>query len=401
MKGKNLAVLLVLMLLLGWLAASSISSFQELVPSSTGTGGGTSGSGGASSGRGSTVGTGGNGGGSGGSGGSGGLDFGFPFNLNFTGGFHLPRLNLSLPKFNIPFPKLNFSGFKFPFKFGSFNFSNLSLGKNGTGQSSSSGGGSSGTNNNPTQPTHVTPLHIDPTILIALLVAISALISIIIVRQVVTQRRDKKPEENDSVDLIQVDAPSDEHTDNQDNVDLKNIGPHEKTVPYSGWDPGNGLIAFTIDGKLPLVWEKSTPLAFTLAKGAKLREPDLPEAMTGDSLSYVPVQTCTLFNAKKLTLEDRLWLRAVSYENEIRRLFLLNFSTGVDNFKNMTSREIMRKILKENKTVKDEEALETLITTYERTFYGKKKPNRTEFESYMLSMHTALEEARIIICADD
>lgn len=395
MKGKNLAVLLVLMLLLGWLVASSVSSFQEIIPGSNSTGTGSSGSGGSSTGTGSGSGLGGSGGG------GSGFNFGFPFNLNFSGNFKLPQLNLSLPHFNLTFPNFNFSWFKFPFKFGFFNTSHLgTLGGNGTG-GGSSGGGSSGTGTSPTHSNPVSPLKIDPVILIALIVAVAALLSILVVRQVMSQKRDKKGERKEEEEILPGEIAAEENPTETESSEPQHIGPHEKIVAYSGWDPGNGLIGFEIDSKLPLVWQKTRPLKFSLAKGAKLKEPDSPEMDSENSYSYTPVNTCTLFNAKTLTLEDRLWVRAVTFENEVRKLFLLNFGSSVENFKNMTSREIMAKIIAGQKAIKDVKALETLISIYERTFYGKKKPQKPEFETFLLSLHLALEEAKIVICADD
>lgn len=406
MKGKNLAVLLVLMLLLGWLVASSISSFQVDVSgtNSTGSGSGSGGSGSGSSGQGGGTGTGQTGGTGSGSG-TGGFNFGFPTNLNFLGSFKLPNLNLSLPNFNLKFPHfnltfphLNLSGLKFGF----FNTSNISLGTtvgNGTSGGGSSGGG---TNlHNPKNPTQVNLLHINTTVLIALIVAVAALISIVAVRQIVTQKRDKNTQSEEEVDLIEESVVVEEQSEVEKMNRLQKMDAHERAVPFSGWDPGNGLISFNIDLKLPLVWEKSVPLDFRLAKGARLREPELPATNGGETLSYAPVSSCTLFNAKTLTLEDRFWVRAVSYNDEIRRLFLLNFGDSIGNFKNMTSREIMRKMIEENTAIKDQKALESVISMYERTFYGKKDQGRSEFENYMFSVYSALEDARIIVCTDD
>ena len=400
LKGKNLIVLFALMLLLGWLVASSISSFEPLIPGSNGTGSGSGGGGGGSSGSGSGTGS----GGLGGSGGSGGGGFGFPFNFNFTGNFHLPTLNLSLPHFNFSLPSLNLSIFKFPFKLGFFNFSNLSGGGGGGGNGTSNGtgtpGGGSPGQTSPSPPNRIIPFNINPLILVILVAAVAAVLSIMVIRQVISQKTDKEPKEDELEMPLEPEATEGAQVQEL-MIDPLSIGPHEKTVPFSGWDPGNGLLGFKIDPALPLIWEKSSPLEFQLAKGAKLKEPSTGKPDSDGMYSYKPIETCTLFNAKTKTLEDRLWLRSVSYQDEVRRLFLLNMNLVGAKFTSMTPREVMRSLLNTTNKVDHLKDLEQIVNTFERSYYGKKTPLRSEFETFLYSLRGALADAKIVICADD
>jgi hypothetical protein len=407
MNKKSLVLLVIIILLLGWLVASSVTTFQELTvgktQSTTSGGSGTgSGSGGSGTGSGSG-GTGGSGGSGGGSGFSGLSYSGFPFSLNFSGFFHFP--SFKFPHFNTSFNFVNFTNFRFPFNL-SFLGSLFSL-HGGNGGTGGTGGGSGTSGNSGTGSTstgkggHVNPILpiiINPIILIIIV----AIISVVLAFTVVTharKSRDTSQHKDEQEEILEpVIIPEDIKNDTKSREELMDLQRGESIAGLSGWKSANGLINMPIPTDLPLIWEKSDTCNVTLEKGSRLTYPSVQPNQEGN----YPIkfkERCNLIAASREDLEDSLVVRAIDYSEDIRRFFLLNFvNYNKSASSSMTAREIISKMKQIESDSHGSLNYDEIVAAYERCYYGYKKVRREDFEQYLRNI-SKLENPKIIICA--
>lgn len=402
MNKKSMVLLVIIILLLGWLVASSVTSFQDITvgntqstnPGGSGTGTGT-GSGGSGTGSGS--------GGSSSSGGSGsGISYnGFPFSLNFSGFFHFP--SLKFPNFNF---SLNFSGWKFPFNLSFFgSLFGLHGSKGGTGGSGGSGG-SSGSKGSGTQGTGnggkvnpILPIVLNPIILIIIV----AIISIVLAFTVVThakRNRDSSRKDADKDEILVPEIVTENSKESQKSrQELMDLANGEMITGFTGWSSAYGLIHPPIPEDLPLIWQEKDPIAIKVAEDSELAYPSGSVKSRDGVYSLNLRDRCSLIKAVRGDMEDSIILRASDYSEDIRRFFLLNFvnsKTGIDP--GMTAREIIAKMKPVGSESQNMEYYDNIVSAYERSYYGYKKVMRDEFESYLRNL-ARLNDPKIIVCA--
>jgi hypothetical protein len=405
MNKKSLVLLVIIILLLGWLVASSVTTFQELAvgkTQSTSPGG-----------SGTSPGTGGNGpgsgpGGSGGGGGSGfpGFSFnGFPFSLNFSGIFHFPSLNF--PHFNNSF-NFNFTNFRFPFNLSSFgSLFGLSPGKGGNSGNGGSGGPGGSTGNsgkgstgqgNGGQVNPILPIILNPIILIIIV----AIISVVLAFTVVTHARknhdssQRKDREEEILEAVIVPEQVKDATKSRE--ELMDLQRGEVIAGISGWKSASGLLQPPIPSDLPLIWQKSDTLNMKVEEGSHLT---LPAGLKQDAEGIYALrfqERCNLVKAVREDEEDSLMIRAIDYSEDVRRFFLLNFVNYNTRIQpSMTAREIIAKM----KPIGSDPAISSfddIVFAYERSFYGYKKVRRDDFENFLRNL-SKLDDPKIIICA--
>lgn len=100
---------------------------------------------------------------------------------------------------------------------------------------------------------------------------------------------------------------------------------------------------------------------------------------------------------------DVKWVRAVRYDEDVMKLFGLNFLIGSQEVENacgvLTPRAFVNKIKNEKaELVKDSSALYSIARIFERAFYGRKQIFRTEYELFLTSLSKALTNPKVIIC---
>jgi flagellar basal body-associated protein FliL len=404
MNKKSLVLLVIIILLLGWLVASSVTTFQELSvgktqstnPGGSGTGPGSSGSG-PGSGSGGTGGTGGSGSGSSFSGFSFG---GFPFSLNFTGFFHLPSFNF--PHFNT---SLNFTNFHFPFNL-SFLGSLFSLhgGKGGTGGPGGSGGssGNSGTGNTGTgtggQVNPILPIILNPIILIIIV----AIVSVVLAFTVVTharKNRDTSQNKDEQEEVLEpVIIPENAEKETKSREELMDLQRGETIASLSGWKSPSGLIHPPIPADLPLIWQKSDTFNLMVEPGSQLIYSEAKQVQNG-AYALKFQDRCNLIKATREDEEDSLLVRAIDYSEDIRRFFLLNFvNYNMSASPSMTAREIIAKMKPIGSGASGSSNYDDIVSAYERSYYGYKKVMRDDFEQYLRNL-SKLNDPKIIICA--
>ena len=404
MNKKSLVLLVIIILLLGWLVASSVTTFQELSvgktqstnPGGSGTGPGSSGSG-PGSGSGGTGGTGGSGSGSSFSGFSFG---GFPFSLNFTGFFHLPSFNF--PHFNT---SLNFTNFHFPFNL-SFLGSLFSLhgGKGGTGGPGGSGGssGNSGTGNTGTgtggQVNPILPIILNPIILIIIVAIVSVVLAFTVVTHARKNRDTTQSKDEQEEVLEPVIIPENAEKETKSREELMDLQRGETIASLSGWKSPSGLIHPPIPADLPLIWQKSDTFNLMVEPGSQLIYSEAKQVQNG-AYALKFQDRCNLIKATREDEEDSLLVRAIDYSEDIRRFFLLNFvNYNMSASPSMTAREIIAKMKPIGSGASGSSNYDDIVSAYERSYYGYKKVMRDDFEQYLRNL-SKLNDPKIIICA--
>ncbi|EQD33699.1 hypothetical protein B2A_13022, partial [mine drainage metagenome] len=97
--------------------------------------------------------------------------------------------------------------------------------------------------------------------------------------------------------------------------------------------------------------------------------------------------------------EDSIIVRASDYSEDVRRFFLLNFINSRGGIgPGMTAREIIAKMKPVGSEKQTTEYYDSIVTAYERSYYGYKSIMRDEFESYLRNL-SRLDDPKIIVCA--
>ncbi|MCL4452411.1 MAG: hypothetical protein M1327_07310 [Candidatus Thermoplasmatota archaeon] len=407
MNKKSLVLLVIIILLLGWLVASSVTTFQELAVGKTqSTSPGGKGTGSTTGGSGPGSGSGSGGGGGGGFGFSG-LSFnGFPFSLNFSGIFHFPSLNF--PHFNISY---NFSNFRFPFNLSSLgSLFGLGSGKGGNSGNGGSGGpggpgGSSGnTGKGGTgqgkggQVNPILPIILNPIILIIIVAIVSVVLAFTVVNQA-RKNRDASSRKEDQEEILEaVIVPEQVKDATMSREELMDLQHGEVIAGISGWKSIRGLLHPPIPSDLPLIWQKSDTLNMKVEEGSYLT---LPAGLKQNAEGVYALrlqERCNLVKAVSEDEEDSLLIRAIDYSEDVRRFFLLNFvNYNTQAQPSMTAREIIAK-MKPIGSISGTSSYDEIVSAYERSFYGYKKIRRDDFENFLRGL-SKLDDPKIIICA--
>ena len=395
MKRYATVVMILGILLIVWILASSISQIQPMT---------TSGSSGHTSGGSGSPGSGsGTGGGSGSGTGSGtGAGSGSGFGIGSLGNFQitLPKWNfkfpsLNLPKFNLPkfqFPSFNFS---FPHIANPFNFS--------TPSGSGGGGGGSGGTSTPGQSSTSTTVAPQLPLISTLIIIIAAIIAAIIIGAYSIKSiaaRKKEPdnrEEPEETPLVMADG---EYPDNVTKSSGITMMAGEVEAPIAGWSTGRDLIRPEIRGDLPLIWSDSDPLYLHVPDGSEITlDSEKIQKTEPDSVSVSLGNRCNAIDCRAGRKEERKLIRAINYSDDVAQLFRLNFLRD-DSADFMTAREIVKNLENSTGRIVNRDSLFRLLDTYEMAFYGKQGLARKNYEDFLDGLKGGLDNAKAIICGE-
>ncbi|MDH2902285.1 MAG: hypothetical protein PXY39_15080 [archaeon] len=198
------------------------------------------------------------------------------------------------------------------------------------------------------------------------------------------------------------------------NKEQRSVGLVGKEVVSSleGWGDG-GFVKPKISGDLPLIWsfdeslEISTPPGTMLKVGNRkaVRSSAIQDYFVSEFISLV--ETCNVIQGVYEGEIDTKWIRAVHYNEDVVKLFQLNFLIGSseeeekNELRVLTAREIVNKIISEKTEliVSDSSlALFTIARIFERALYGRKQISRDEYEDFLRSLSKALVNPKVIIC---
>ncbi|MCL4345687.1 MAG: hypothetical protein M1375_00160 [Candidatus Thermoplasmatota archaeon] len=382
MNWRSALISIIAILAVTWLLISAISVIQP-VQGGSGSGSGSLGSGGGSGG--------GSGSGNGlGTGGGSGLGLNLP---NFPINFHFPNLNLKNP-FNIPI--INFS-FPDPFH---FKFPPLNLSLVGSSKPSPPGGGGSTGSGKTTQTTpvqnNIIRLILNPLILIALVIAMTAIVLVIAM-----MKRQKPSSKKPRSKIGRVSANAQEameenlliYPDQDDTKQHRSYG--KSAVPYFSIDESNGL-HLSIDRDLPPLWRYTDKLQYELEGGFSM---ELNSAYLGTG----PAKDCIQINrginqikVKSGSFENHLEILGNVYEEDV--IDALQANIGVSLLNDLSAKTI-REILGSpalNEKIRDFVNLPKLIETFERVMYGRKNISRSEYETFLRNLKYSMKNPLII-----
>lgn len=397
-------------LLIAWLLVTSIHPIQPAVSSSGPT---------SIQQQNSQSGQGGSNNGGGGGGGFGNFSlFRFP-QINFS----FPDLiHFNWPNFNISWPKINFNwpDIKWPnwgFGTGSGSGSGVGPGSgDGSGNSNGNGGNGGSSNAIQTQTTshQVQPLFKIPTdVLIAIVIIITIIAGAFLVLRsrnaILNRRKGNSQQLSEAEPVPPVLEVQDAKIVNAPSGYVFQFVGDEMVADFQGWGIQGGFLKPKINESLPLIWSLDEPLEISAPAGATLNiGKDTP---IGTSISeagtFVGAVTfsepCNIVHGLYQDTRDAKWIRAVHYDEDVMKLFRLNFLIGSKeeeiSYGVLTPREIVNKIITEkSQLVKDQSALYPIARIFERAFYGRKKISREEYELYLTSLSKALANPKVIIC---
>jgi hypothetical protein len=342
---------------------------------------------------------------------------GLNFNIKFPDLFHF-----NWPSFNITWPNIKWPSIKWPnWGFGGGSGSGSGVGPetgDGTGNSNGGGGGGgSGSDNSIQSQTttmhQVQPLFKIPTdVLIAIIVIITIIAgAFLVLRSKNTLLNRKK---GDAQQLQEPEAvPPVLEVQNSSNPNAPNYAIQfegdEMVSDFLGWGAQGGFLKPRINENLPLIWSLDDPLEIAAPVGTTvIFGKDTPvvtfpfqDGLISGSVTFK--ETCNVVHGLYQDMGDMKWIRAVRYDEDVMKLFRLNFlisSTEEENlYGALTPREIVNKIVAEKaELVKDQSALYPIARIFERAFYGRKMISREEYELYLISLSKALTSPKIIIC---
>jgi len=345
--------------------------------------------------------------------------FKFPtFNFNFPNLFHF-----NWPSFNITWPNIKWPSIKWPnwgFGSGSGSGSGPGVGPgtgDGSGNSNGGGGGdgsgSSGSIQAQTTTTHqVQPLFKIPTdVLIAIIVIITIIAGAFLVlrsKNAILNRKKgtQRLQESEAVPpVLEVQNASNPNAPNY----VVQFEGDEMVSDFLGWVAQGGFLKPRIKENLPLIWSLDEPLEIAapagatviLGRGTPVTTFPLQDGAISGSVTFK--ETCNVVHGLWQNSEDMKWIRAVHYDEDVMKLFRLNFLISSKEEENLygalTPREIVNKIVTEKaELVKDQSALYPIARIFERAFYGRKKISREEYELYLISLSKSLSSPKIIIC---
>jgi hypothetical protein len=352
-------------------------------------------------------------------GGGGGCFLCWNFSLNFPNLFHF-----NWPRFNITWPNINWPTIKWPnwgFGGGSGGGTGTDVGP-GTGDSSGNsggggGGGSGGTGGAiqaETTTTHqVQPLFKIPTdVLIAIIVIIMIIAGAFLVlksKNTLLNRKKGNPQELQEAEGV----PPILDVQNSSNPNVPNYAVQfegdEMVSDLVGWGSQGGFLKPRINENLPLIWSLDEPLEITaperatviVGKDTPVTTFPLLEGVVSGSVTFR--EACNVLRGVYQDARDVKWIRAVHYDEDVMKLFRLNFLISSKEEENLygalTPREIVSKIIAEkSELVKDQSALYPIARIFERSFYGRKVISREEYELYLTSLSKALMSPKVIIC---
>ncbi len=387
----------------------------------------------------------------GGGGGSGGwnlfrlpsFNFSFPNLLNI----HWPNFNLKLPSWNIRWPSFRWPTIHWPnwgLGLGGGSGSGSGPGsRSGTCQSegicqsgsSGGGGGSGGTSGNSgsnvntvrSQTTKQQQQQVFFTIpkdwLIAIVVVVLIIAGTILVMRsknaVLEKLKRGNPKQTQLDTPVPVIPPVLEGQPGSQSISIP-FEAEEKVEDYKGWGSQGGFLKPLIDQGLPLIWGFDDPLALEAPKGtsvflgkdnAPIGMQDAPPKENAPQQQHLQTgfvsfrKPTNVLHGSYLQNADAKWIRAVHYNEDVMKLFRLNFllnggeSSDKILFGELTPRELITKITSEKpELVKDKQALNSLTRIFERAFYGKKKISRAEYEMFLKSLSMSLANPKVIIC---
>ncbi len=356
--------------------------------------------------------------GTGGGGGGGGCLLCWNFSLNFPNIFHF-----NWPSFNITWPNIKWPSIKWPnwgFGSGSGTGSGPGVGPgsgDGSGNSNGGGGGSGGNSGSiqaQTTTTHqVQPLLKIPTdALIAIIVIITIIAGAFLVlrsKNALLNRRKGNTQQLQEPEAVPpvLEIPNASNL-NAPNYTIQFEG-DEMVTDFAGWGAQGGFLKPKINETLPLIWSLDEPLQIMAPEGAMMmlgKDTKVTTFPSQDGLNAGSVtfeETCNVVHGLYQDARDMKWIRAVRYDEDVMKLFRLNFLISSKEEENLygtlTPREIVNKIVAEKaELVKDQTALYPIARIFERAFYGRKMISREEYELYLISLSNALTNPKIIIC---
>lgn len=382
MVSKSLLLSVAALVVVTWVLISSISTIPQ-ISQGTQSNTGSQGNGGTSNNQGSS------------SSSSQGKGFSNGFLLgNFTfPHLNLPKFGLNLSFFNIRLPLFHFNfPLHFP-KFGSvfgflFNGTN-----NGNYTGNSTGSGKTGnTNGNGNTPTNT--LRIPPYLLDIILAAMVVLIAVIGSVSAARYRRRKK---DDGSNLMEQELLVEPVPEGQDTAQYSQR--QYSVQDFHGWKTGNDVILPSIPDNLPLIYPFNEVLPVHLAGLADLQSHNSKLEKVGDLDFNVSLERgCSELKATWGEEQESKLFRGVDIRLESSLLLELNLfsKTGV-NSDHLTAREILGRSEIES-IVKNRKILESLLDSYEKTYYGLKHSSYHDFQGFLYGIRDAFIDPKIASC---
>lgn len=170
--------------------------------------------------------------------------------------------------------------------------------------------------------------------------------------------------------------------------------PGEVVRSIGGWG-GSAIIDLGIPRDLPLIWSVNEPLPIVI-RGDALVTVTGPGILRNSSL-VMPSRGCYGINIKFNGGEERLFIRASDYRDDVIKFVRLNIGNAVIK-DSATIREVMRQLVNDGIINDDRDSINAVVELFERIRYGLRDVDRRDYEEFLRALGKVFRDAKVVVC---